>query len=470
MTENVGNAVHVPRFAVTLIHGTYAKRAAWTNPSSSRLCAYLKDQFGNRVHIDAFPWKGSNHHAARRQASEKLISAYQYHAQCRPHFFIGHSHGGSVLAYALRDNPQFAEAVAGIAFLSTPFIQVRKRNTSRWVLLLLPLVLLLVMGTAAIMAWVVLSAEFASSRGLSGEAIAVAGAFASLTVLAAGLLFAPGVHSRLSEKLHASVDAALRDLDLTKLRERRIEQKTLIIRTNGDEASSVLAAGHILARVLLEIPSLVARLPLIARAFLCHLWKREVMPRLERRSVWTRVCVSIVAVLLLLFLAIRLIASYVPDFAPVLLALEEAGWRLLVSIFMTAVWAFIAAACVSAGLALLAIPTIGLLFRGCFGRWQFISALSLEISVEPTPPGEWSICQLDLLEKAVDSGEHGVADRAYSEDFKSSETGILDLAHSSGYNDPRAHRAIADWIRTRLAARDSISALPQQDTAGTSYV
>jgi hypothetical protein len=102
------------------------------------------------------------------------------------------------------------------------------------------------------------------------------------------------------------------------------------------------------------------------------------------------------------------------------------------------------------------MPAIGLLFRACFGRWEFISALALEISVEATPPGEWSICQLDLREKAVESGER----RAHSNDLKSGERRILDLAHSSSYDDPRTHRALADWIRSRLAARATMRLHP----------
>src|SRR5262249_24647866 len=43
-------------------------------------------------------------------------------------FLIGHSHGGSAVAYFLRDSPEFAKLLAGVAFLSTPFLAMRPRT------------------------------------------------------------------------------------------------------------------------------------------------------------------------------------------------------------------------------------------------------------------------------------------------------------------------------------------------------
>ena len=42
-----------------------------------------------------------------------------------PHFLIGHSHGGSIIAYWIKQAPRNAERIAGAAFLSTPFVAVQ---------------------------------------------------------------------------------------------------------------------------------------------------------------------------------------------------------------------------------------------------------------------------------------------------------------------------------------------------------
>jgi hypothetical protein len=69
----------------------------------------------------------------------------------------------------------------------------------------------------------------------------------------------------------------------------------------------------------------------------------------------------------------------------------------------------------------------------------------LEFSVESTPPGGWQLHQLGP--QAINPGSltgtaNGVA----------TKSSPFALAHSATYDDPRAHEAIAAWLRDRLRA------------------
>ena len=61
------NELHV----VTLIHGTWAKNAAWIRPDSV-LSKALRERLGQDTKIFPFIWSGCNSPSARSSASEKL--------------------------------------------------------------------------------------------------------------------------------------------------------------------------------------------------------------------------------------------------------------------------------------------------------------------------------------------------------------------------------------------------------------
>jgi hypothetical protein len=82
-----GSAVQPSRSAapakVVLVHGTFARGAPWTRPSSSGLCHQIRKRLGDETSFDAFEWSGDNRHAARLDAAialaahlEDLIAAY----------------------------------------------------------------------------------------------------------------------------------------------------------------------------------------------------------------------------------------------------------------------------------------------------------------------------------------------------------------------------------------------------------
>jgi pimeloyl-ACP methyl ester carboxylesterase len=123
------------KYVVVLVHGTFAPNSAWTQPGS-KLCRILSEQLGaDAVHLESFNWPGfwgkfNNSHSARLKAGERLrvhLKKLQEQYRGAKIFVIGHSHGGNVAFYALRDD-NLRESIGGVVTFSTPFIDCSERN------------------------------------------------------------------------------------------------------------------------------------------------------------------------------------------------------------------------------------------------------------------------------------------------------------------------------------------------------
>ena len=111
---------------VTVIHGTFETEATWTQDGSPLLSAILK-RFG-QAEVRRLKWSGKNSFRARHEGVRCLethVTKIERDHPRSPHFLIGHSHGGSIMAYWIKKAPRNAERIAGAAFLSTPFIAVQ---------------------------------------------------------------------------------------------------------------------------------------------------------------------------------------------------------------------------------------------------------------------------------------------------------------------------------------------------------
>jgi pimeloyl-ACP methyl ester carboxylesterase len=112
-----------PPDIVFLVHGTYARGAPWCQPDSE-LSKALKNALPESK-IIPFDWIGTNSHSARIDAGQKLadriiaIGRKQPSAQFA---LVGHSHGGNVILYSLRDQ-NAAKRVRSAVFLGTPFFK-----------------------------------------------------------------------------------------------------------------------------------------------------------------------------------------------------------------------------------------------------------------------------------------------------------------------------------------------------------
>jgi alpha-beta hydrolase superfamily lysophospholipase len=116
-----------PERVVVLIHGTWARKAKWTERDSPLVSRLIAEFGSEKLAILAFDWSGRNTTLGRWGASVGLRSDL---AELRERFpktpisLIAHSHGGNVALQA-------ASTVRGmdisIVCMSTPFLQVEDR-------------------------------------------------------------------------------------------------------------------------------------------------------------------------------------------------------------------------------------------------------------------------------------------------------------------------------------------------------
>lgn len=115
---------------VLLVHGTFAPDAVWTQKGSTlreALEAAIRPT-GDSIECIPIPWSGwnliSHRLAAAEDIRERVAAIHANNANERM-YIVGHSHGGSSVAYFLRRFPKEASFVDGCVFLSTPFIAMK---------------------------------------------------------------------------------------------------------------------------------------------------------------------------------------------------------------------------------------------------------------------------------------------------------------------------------------------------------
>lgn len=116
-----------------LVHGTFARNAAWTR-DGSRFRTALAGHFADNatpLSFERLEWSGWNTRRSRLKAATELSQLVSQIKKDKPNdeiILIGHSHGGSILAYFSKVYPAMAEKISGYVFLSTPFVAVRLRD------------------------------------------------------------------------------------------------------------------------------------------------------------------------------------------------------------------------------------------------------------------------------------------------------------------------------------------------------
>ncbi len=116
-----------PDIFFVLIHGTYAKEATWPTDDNEKfrktLCEELCDF---NVKYDPQTWSGENSHQGRIKAGDDLAEYLKetYKENNAPLYLVGHSHGGSVISYALPTIYEKIKSLSGVINLATPHIHV----------------------------------------------------------------------------------------------------------------------------------------------------------------------------------------------------------------------------------------------------------------------------------------------------------------------------------------------------------
>lgn len=109
-----------PSAVVLLIHGTWARAAAWVQPDSP-LAVALRSSLAPGTRVEAFDWTGVNTVRARRAAAAELVEKLSKYGPAIPIAIVAHSHGGSVVAYAEASCPAAFKNVRTVICMATPF-------------------------------------------------------------------------------------------------------------------------------------------------------------------------------------------------------------------------------------------------------------------------------------------------------------------------------------------------------------
>ena len=115
---------------VTLVHGTWARDAAWIRPDSALCKSIHQAAVQNNIQIEfrSLLWSGSNSVRARQEAAQSITKQLKNDLILRSdasHFVVAHSHGGNIVVDALR-NSDVGERISGVVTMSTPFISCRR--------------------------------------------------------------------------------------------------------------------------------------------------------------------------------------------------------------------------------------------------------------------------------------------------------------------------------------------------------
>lgn len=117
---------------VTLVHGTWGSRAAWSGGGSP----LWRELASAGARCERFAWSGRNSHHARRHAAEDLEHTLLAVSAARPetqHAIVAHSHGGNVALHAASRLACAGGPPVRVVTLATPFLFASStRSTFPW--------------------------------------------------------------------------------------------------------------------------------------------------------------------------------------------------------------------------------------------------------------------------------------------------------------------------------------------------
>ncbi|OPY98931.1 hypothetical protein A5906_30710 [Bradyrhizobium sacchari] len=381
------------------VHGTFAKSAEW--PLLRNALIEASHTRGQEARFPPITWTGKNTIAAREAAAIKISDAVlsaRSIGRDEKIFLIGHSHGGSAIAYFLK-NHEAAAVVDGCAFLSTPFVAIRPRTNAVGLILLTVFVALNVAGISR-----VILAHFGYPS--LGFTIAVVGILA--IVLSA-------------RKLRTQDRRTLVVKETIKQQTADVPQgQYLFVRCSGDEAAAALSAVQFLAWLGVKISKVLGRIVrpfssssvLIVGIFSC---------------LATLVISSSVQIGLVMLSNIRRDAG-ICGFLHIISEVFSTDFLgVLVILFLT-----------------LGLPCIVLSFLGmslgvfltqavaswAFGWTRLSTGLLVELAIEPVPFGEHPLVHIDWTEGR----------------------GLEGIVHSWTYEHPVAVQRVRNWVEASLIA------------------
>ena len=397
------------RYRITLVHGTFARGAPWTQ-DDSRLSTALRGGLDGTVEIERCEWSGWNTAGARADGAKNLVRhlrAQGGKAVQERRFVVAHSHAGNIALYALRDAAA-AALVDGVVCMSTPFFVARRRDLGP-------------KGTENILL-VLFVASFVFYRWMiRPRVVASIGEFGDLAGMFVFSLVAALALWRLYVRWNRMAEGVLETLRLAELPSRRL----LVLRATGDEASAVLIFFQFLSLLAIRLFHLMQRIyAATERSFVA--WSSKKLALLVAGAAGSLVMFGG------LWLALPLQSGGTIPTAVAIVMIAALGFLVVVPGFLllgwigpaTSVLRLIASLALVPAAAALALCTLPIDWRVALAN------LLVDVTTEAAPAGAWTMHQF-VPERAEAAGQAAPG-----------------LAHSAIYEDERAIRVIVDWIRS----------------------
>jgi hypothetical protein len=408
--------------SIVFVHGTWARGSRW-----ARFESEIHRVFGaQRVTLSYLDWSGRNTVSARIVASEGLAEFLRADALKHPlarRFVIAHSHGGTVALLALRD-PTLQDLLDGVICLSTPFLLVRPRALSHIQSLIV---------------------KYGPAVAIAINSALIAYPLRSWWVLVIGLTIA-SLAWRAVERMTTGLEAFIDRVSIPRV----LGVPLFIVRVPDDEASLTLAMLQGANRLL----SLVWRF--VCLEWVGVAWRLVGRPteRWDNRWVWRlplELCIN-AAVVASLCVLYYFVSPSSQQAVPVS-SLLWGGPILLVTIMFYSL--------IVAALLIVPFSLLSALALLPFGPGFSLFAPFMEVTAEATPPGTWTVAQLNLEPQSrpgppeptfnwsVTGGWWSRAIQAAIDEW--GPWSAAGLEHSKTHSDPRAIATAVTWIREIVA-------------------
>jgi hypothetical protein len=376
-----------------LVHGTFAHSAEW--PALEGALSSTAIDLGIPARFEKLVWTGKNVASARQVAAETILDLLQKidaTSSDEKIFLIGHSHGGSAIAYFLKQHPELSKRLCGCAFLSTPFVAIRQRTQVGrlvWALLYLPILVSFITWTA-----------FETPESFSREWGTRLVQMPLLYWIVIGLF---GLGSILllkyfnAERVHGLV-------------EKTIEQQTAdlpvgeycFLRCSGDEAAAALSAVQFIAWCGIKLSRLLAWLApkgptdafrFFVAAFVFPVWAHTAGPELAAMS------------------SLGIAQS-----------IENEGYFAIGMLFVEIMVVVFFALCFICAILIIVTQSV---MSWAFGWTRLLTGFLVEFAIEPLPFGTCSLVHID---------------------WKVSSAKLDSIVHSWTYAHPTAIKHLQSWI------------------------
>jgi hypothetical protein len=433
-----------------LVHGTLffqrllgTKAAHW--PKLQDSLTETARAAGEVPLLEHLQWTGRNRASARQDAASAIftsVKTIQRTCANEKIFIIGHSHGGSAIAYFLKEHPEASKTLAGCAFLSTPFVAIRPRRDA----IRLISVLLFFPFIAFASLWIQITSPYRGipitevpQMSIMEEVQAHLFALFGLGVVAAIICLAVVFLRRAvnPQKLEQSIRQQTADIPAGNY---------LFLRCSGDEAAAALSAAQFIAWLGMKVSKI---LELLTRPFFDVLSAMTAAKGFSRATAVRYIVVSVVYYAVLASIAYGWF-NVLPDIVkfgvfgyffspdgPFLGKLIRIFSPLTVSNFvhMTTILGTFVSFVVVCLLLFCLLAALLIFFTQALTSWVFgwtrlSTGFVVELAIEPLPFGEHRLVHIDWT--------------------AAGSIGLEGKVHSWTYAHQDAIKCLQNWVRESL--------------------